>query len=643
MHENPKKLDRRKFLYAGLGAAIVVVGGLAAYFATRPPERIVETVEKPVEKTVVQTQIQTQTLIQTQTIERPVEKTIVTTVAGTPTTIVQRETLTQTIEKTIEKIGGTVIIHQSDNADTLDPAVAWSVQAGEGAQQVYQGLVATKYGSSDIVPLLAESWKVSSDGLTWNFKIREGIKFSNGDPLNAYVFWYSIYRAAIMGKSPGWLVTVAIDPKGVTDEMLNMFNTPNNIPPPELKKIMNDPKLALTVKGDYELEFHLNKPLGYFLMLLTQPSFFAVSPRVVSEHGGVKKKEINSWMVKNAIGTGPFIVKEHEPRVRTVFERNPNYWGGANGVQPTPKVDRVIVEVVPDSLVRFTNLEKGTAHLTFLDYDLINQLVGKPGIYIPNVGFLMTIHTVSLTTAKPPFNNKLVRKAISYAIDYDAISKLYAGFAEPFAGPVPKGVLGNNPRLEPYKYDPVKAKELLAQAGYPEGKGIGELTLLYSPERPPLSKVAPVIQRNLADIGIKVKLLEMPTGQRASLQGSIPPTDPKYPELILQTWTWFPDPWAFADWFVGPLDYGPSNSAHYKNPEVDELLTKAEVTIDPEERAKIYKRISEIVMDDTPYIWYAQFKNAFSFGPLVMSVKVTGLQANVAFWQLDYSILRLVD
>jgi len=109
MTQKPTKLDRRKFIYAGLGAAVVIVGGLAAYFATRPPERIVETVEKPVERTIVQTQVQTQVQtvekVITQTVERPVERTIVTTVAGTPTTIVQttKETVVQTITTGVQK------------------------------------------------------------------------------------------------------------------------------------------------------------------------------------------------------------------------------------------------------------------------------------------------------------------------------------------------------------------------------------------------------------------------------------------------------------------------------------------------------------------------------------------------------------
>jgi len=265
--------------------------------------------------------------------------------------------------------GGTLVMEQAaPGPDTLDPVVGFTGAAEEAEQQAYQGLVIFQANSSNIVPYIATGWNVSSDGLTYNFQIRNNITFSNGDPVNAYVFWYSIYRAALMAQSPSYLVTVALNTTSVTASMLNMYNS--TTPSPALLSIMENRTNAITVTGPYSLQFHLMAPFAGFLATLTQPQDDAVDPVVVSGHGGVVAGQTNNYMQANAVGTGPWLITTYQPGVVTIYQRNPTYWGGASGFQLTPHLDKVIAKVVPDALTRLEDVESGAAQVSYIDFSL---------------------------------------------------------------------------------------------------------------------------------------------------------------------------------------------------------------------------------------------------------------------------------
>ncbi len=231
------------------------------------------------------------------------------------------------VTMTTQLSGGTIVVEEPCCIDSLDPAVAFTNQGGEAVQNIYQGLLSYKPNSSEIVPMLAESYNVSADGLTYNFELRQNITFSNGDAFNAYVMWYSFYRAAIMAQPASYLITVALDTSSVTATMLNQFNTTDNIPPQSLLQIMSNSTNAITVTGPFSIQFHLMAPFAAFLGTMTQPQDFAVDPRIVSEHGGVVAGSTNAWMALNAMSTGPFNVIQYQPNSILVLGRNPTYWG----------------------------------------------------------------------------------------------------------------------------------------------------------------------------------------------------------------------------------------------------------------------------------------------------------------------------
>lgn len=445
-----------------------------------------------------------------------------------------------------------------------------------------------------------------------------------------------------MLQNPSYLITVALDSTGVTVDMLNQFNTADNVPPPDLLQVMQNPKNAISVLGPYELQFHLAKVFPPFMATLTQPQDFAVDPRVVSTHGGVKEGT-NDWMSANAVGCGPFMITQYLPNTITVFERNPNYWGGSNGIQPTPRLDKVMVKVVPNALTRMEDLASGSSQLGYLDVSLSTQTLANGGLYIPHFGDYPYLVDLALNTQRFPFNTKLVRQAVAHAIDDTALLQLFYGLGVSFVGPVPKGVPGYNYTLQPYSYNVTLAKQLLAQAGYPDGKGLPEVTLLScGTEEAPWQDLAPVIQSNLADIGIKVKIVTMSLNAMEAIVSTTPPTSPSYPDMIGWEWYYFPDPWTFTDLAVGPTAYGPANPAYYNNTQVNALLERADSTVDQTERARIYENIAEIVYDEVPYVWVAQFHNSFPSGVIISNMHLQGFVPNFTFYPLDFSTLYLV-
>ncbi|HYB85076.1 MAG TPA: ABC transporter substrate-binding protein [archaeon] len=566
------------------------------------------------------------------------------TMAPTTTTMVSSSMMTSS-SMVASSATGTIVVDAPAIADTLDPAVAWHAQAYEADQNIYQGLIAYAPNSNQIVPLIAQNFTVSPDGLTYKFWLRQNVVFSNGDPVNAYEFWYSIYRVVIMNQGPAYYVTATgMNVSGVTAAMLNTYNTTNDIPPPSLMSIMENPNLGLTVTGQYSLEFHLPAPFAAFLALATQPQDTVVDPLVVSQHGGVTAGSTNTWMFSDALGTGPFVETDYEPNTQMVLQANPNYWGGANGIQPAPKLAKVIYKLVPDALTRLEDVEGGSAQLAYVDFTLASQLKNASNVYVPKLGPMPVVHWLEFNTYKFPFNNKLIREAVVHAINATALDTLYGGYATPFAGPNPKGVLGYNSTLpSTYSYNITLAKQLLAQAGYPGGTGIPPLQLRFSTDRSPESYVVPLIASELSQIGLTVNTVGSTISDFDTFLGGTSPTSTSYPEMMYVTWFWFPDPWAFGPWLAGPLGIPNPNFGGYNNTLANSLMSQADKTTNQNERALLYEQVAEIVYNDAPCDWIAQYQNALPLGLPVASTNLQGFTYNLQFAQTDASTLYLAS
>jgi peptide/nickel transport system substrate-binding protein len=492
--------------------------------------------------------------------------------------------------------------------------------------------------STNIVPLLTESYNMSADALTYTFQLRHNVTFSNGDPFNSYVVWYTIYRNAVMAQYGSGVVTVCQNTTGVTAAMLNEYT--NATPPASLLQIMQNPTNAVVTPDAYTVVFHLTHPFAAFLATQTSPEHTMVDPVVVSANGGVVAGQTNSWMSLNAVGTGPFMVQQYQPNNEITLVRNPKYWGGVGNVEPTPRVDAIIIKYVPNALTRIEDVQRGTAQMALVDPSLVPQAVASGGIYVPNMGPFPTVDFIPLDTQKFPFNNQLIRQAVAHAINYTAVRKLYYGFENPWVGPNPSGVVGYDPNLQPYSYNLTLAKQLLAQAGYPDGKGIPPVTFYAATDSPPTPDVGVLVQSNLAQIGIQVKVIAEPYASILPLlSGS--PKDATYPDMVPQSWDWLPDPWFFANAYMGPIAYGAQNVGWYNNTQVNALLIKADEAPNQTARAAIYQQIAQIIYTDSPDIWLGQHRNMYNSGVPIFSTTVGGYVLNPAFDGTDFSHLYL--
>ncbi|MGE5508053.1 MAG: peptide ABC transporter substrate-binding protein [Chitinophagales bacterium] len=330
-----------------------------------------------------------------------------------------------------------------------------------------------------VVPNIAKSWTVSDDGLVYTFKLRDDVKWSNGDKITAQDFKYSWTRLLdpatnVMSVDPGiWYIKNAKE-----------FST---------GKLTDAEKLGIKVVNDYTLEVTLAEPAPDFPATLALPAFFPVPRKVIEKYGA------SWWRPENFVGNGAFVVQSYSPNTEIVLVRNKNYWG------KRPALDRVIVNVGQglQEVIAYQNDERDMALVGANDLALAESdpILKKELREVP----VTTTEWIKwLHSENPALDDVRVRQAISMAIDRDKIAKIaYKGTwkaANSLFTPVIPGYSKN----VGLRYDPAKAKKLLAEAGYPNGKGFPTLYILTGPTPTPGALgVADEIQKNL---GIKVKL-----------------------------------------------------------------------------------------------------------------------------------------
>ena len=437
----------------------------------------------------------------------------------------------------------TLVVEEEDQPDTLDPAVTYVTPGWEVVDQVYQGLV-TYNGSSitNFEGVLAKSWSVSSDGMNYTFVLRNGVTFSNGDPFNAYVMWYSIYRTIVMAQAPFWILNQNLAAGNgvsfnVTDSMLNSMDYFS--PSPANLSVMMNPHQSVQVINASVIQFNLGygtngmAPYSQFLATLETPMAMAVDPAYVASHGGVSAGKPNGAMTTSAMGTGFYELQSWITGQSVSLVKNPNYW--ANNL-PNSELNNAIAPAILNNVVIYfkpsaasiADLRSGAAQMIFVPVTYYNVTSGISGVTTrvlsPAYGSAEAASYVYMDPlAFAPFNNTLVREAISYGIDYDVLIKnVFASHAVQWVGPVPPGFQYYNEStagLSPYQYNATKAAELLAQAGYVAqlpngttldsgGKSFPTVTFLYDSDSPTDTQAAQIIASNLASIGITVS----PTG-----------------------------------------------------------------------------------------------------------------------------------
>ena len=463
---------------------------------------------------------------------------------------------------------GVLVVGQVAEPQALDPHAVTAVNDFRILMNVYDGLVRYKQGTLEVEPALATDWTISEDGTEYTFKLREGVKFHDGTDFNADAVVFNFERMLKddhpfhnTGPFPLAFFFSAVDKVEALDPM--------------------------TVK------FTLNAPYAPFLSNLAYPTGLIVSPAAVETFG--------TDFGRNPSGTGPFKFAEWRSNEAVVVEANPDYWGGA------PALNAVVFRPITDANTRTAEMLAGGIDLMVeVPPVALSEFQGDAyRIYEqagPHLWFLI------LNAKDGPFANKEVRQAVNYAVNKQAlVDNVLQGTATVASGPTPPAFnWAYDETLDPYPYDPDKARQMIKDAGF-EG---AEVTFLVTEGGSGMLDPIPMgtaIQADLEAVGLKVKI---ETYEWNTFLGIVNPGLEGKGDMAEMAWmTNDPDTLPFLALRTEAWpDKGGFNSGYYSNPKVDELLEAARKSTDQAERASLYKQMQEIVYDDAPWLFVANWK-----------------------------------
>lgn len=460
------------------------------------------------------------------------------------------------------RLPGHVYYRLNTNPTTLDPALVVDVTGGLLAAKLFNGLVRLGEGL-EVAPDVSKSWTVSGDGLTYRFKLRKGVRFSNGREARAGDFKYSFQRVLDPAtRSPfTW----------VFDKILGAK---------EFMKGESEGVEGIRVIDDYTLEIRLVKPFSPFLSLLTMTSAYVVPREVVEERG----PDFSS----RPVGTGPFVLREWLPNQHLIFERSEDYFG------PPARVEGIVYRVIPEDLTAVAEFEIGNLDVITIPSSEYSRYRESPR-WSPLISSIKGLNTyyLGLNCSKPPFDDPVLRRAMNHAVDREKIlNTLYEGRGRLARGPVPD-LLRKWPAPEAYTYDREKARKIIKEADVPEVD-------FYVTADQEVVDMAEVIQSYLMDAGLKVRLrqLEWSAFKEAINKG-------EHHMFWLSWWADYPDPENFLFPLFHSSNHGPSgNRVRYTNPEVDALIEAGQHATSETLRDGYYEKAERLIVRDAPWVFF---------------------------------------
>jgi peptide/nickel transport system substrate-binding protein len=461
---------------------------------------------------------------------------------------------------------GDIIVEGSiGDASNLIPLLASDSTSHEISALIFNGLI--KYDKDiNVVGDLAESWDISKDGLVITFHLRKNVRWHDGRPFTAQDVLYT-YQ-------------VTVDPKTPTAYAGDFL---------KVKKA--------EALDDYTFRATYDKPFA--------PALMSWSVGILPKHLLAGRDITTSPLGRRPIGTGPYKFKEWVTGQKIVLVSNPDYFEGR------PYIDGYVMRIIPDMATMFLELRANGIDrmgLTPLQYtrQTENNLFRNNYSKFRYLSFAYTYLGYNLKN--PLFADKRIRQAIAYAVNREEIiDGILLGLGKPATGPYKPGTWAYNPNVRAYPYDPEKAKALLAEAGWRDADGDGildkggrpfEFEVITNQGNEIRSKTAEIIQRRLAEVGIRMKIRVVEWA--AFVKDFI--NKRKFDATILG-WTIPMDPDLYDVWHSSKTGPEELNFISYKNAEVDALIVKARETFDQKLRKRCYGRIQEILAEEQPYLF----------------------------------------
>ncbi|RLE11375.1 peptide ABC transporter substrate-binding protein [Candidatus Aerophobetes bacterium] len=449
-----------------------------------------------------------------------------------------------------------IVLGTTDKITVLDPAKTYDFYTWEVFQNIGEGLLKYKPGTTELMPGIAKSYEISSDGLEYTFKLREGLKFTDGHPLDAAAVKWSIDRVMKLNLDPSWLVSAFVDRVEVVDT--------------------------------YTVRFILKKPVSFF------PALVATTPYVPVSPDSYPADKVGEPTVGHY---GPYRIKKWVRDVELVLEANPDYYGSP------PKSRFFVVKFYKNAATMKLALETGeidVAWKSLRPIDIIDlkskgkqKVLEAPGPYI---------RYIICRCNKPPFNDVKLRRAVAAAIDRERLCKeAYKGTVEPLYSMVPMGMWSH---IDAFKQEYGErnlalAKRLLTEAGYSKDNPFN-VELWYTPTHygDLEADVAAIIKESLEETGmmkVQLKSAEWATYAAKYI------TAGTMPIFLLG---WYPD-------YIDPDDYtsvflhsewSPDMGVFYSNPKMDEFLDKSRTEVDIKVRTELYKKVQKLMAEEAPVI-----------------------------------------
>jgi len=472
---------------------------------------------------------------------------------------------------------------------TLDPAFSTDIYAVSVIQQLFDGLVQFDK-DLNVIPAIAKSWKVSRDGLTYTFYLREGVKFHNGKEVTSNDFVYSFTRI--------------IDPKTKSSsfDFFTRILGAREFMDGKAQKVK-----GLITQDKYTLKIILSEPYVPFISILAMKG-----AKVVSRE---EMEKLGADFGKSPVGTGPFKFVSMKEGEEIVLEANPNYFEGR------PYLDKIIFKTFHGDPVEdiFRNFVEGALEETKVPFKEFRDPSKLKNFYIVRKPIL-SLRFYGMQIKTKPFDNKKIRQAINFAINKEQIDEeAFQGMDHITDRIIPLGMPGSSPARILYPYNPDQARKLLVEAGYPEGKGLPPLEFWSAQKAEMTQRELEIVKSNLANIGIHLQVVTETNWK-------------KFEDMMISyrtpmfRYAWysdFPDP----DNFLGILFHSKSkyNFMGYHRAEVDKILDTARKEVNLLKRIDLYRKAEEIIMEDAVIVPTINHIFQQAYQPNVRGVEVNAL------------------
>jgi peptide/nickel transport system substrate-binding protein/oligopeptide transport system substrate-binding protein len=475
------------------------------------------------------------------------------------------------------------LIDSRDTYDprSLDPALSTDVPTGRAVGYVFDGLVRFT-PDAQVVPGLARSWEISADGLTYTFHLRNGVKFHDGSAFSARNVIKSFQRV--------------LDPKTKGGRGWPLYPIAGA---QEYAAGTGGTRVAgLSARDDSTIVIRLKEPLAIFPKLLAMPVAHIVPDSVPANFG------------EKPVGTGPwkFVEWRHDDYLK--FARNDAYF------DTPPKADSLMARIIPEPSTAVAEFESGNVDVLYVpEGETRNWEETDEKKAMLESAPALRVFYVAINTTRGPLTDVRVRQALNYATDARAIlNGIVSGRGNLAAGVIPPSLPGGDSTKTGYTRDVARAKQLLTQAGFPNGIDLE----LWSSQTPPFPRIAQAIQANLKDAGVRVTLVQRDASsmREAARAGQT--------DMALKDWfADYPD----AENFLFPLLHSANkgvggNVSFYSNAQFDKLVSDSHREQDEARRVELYRQADKLAFDEAPMIYLFFYKELYAVQPWIRNFRV---------------------